>query len=41
MLPERNKRDLEDVPVEAREKLTFVWLERVDQAIETALTAAA
>jgi ATP-dependent Lon protease len=40
MLPMRNQRDLEDVPAEAREKLTFVWLERVDQAIETALTAA-
>jgi len=25
---------------QAREKLTFVWLERVDQAIATALTPA-
>jgi ATP-dependent Lon protease len=41
MLPARNQRDLEDVPAEAREKLTFVWLERVDQAIETALKPAA
>jgi ATP-dependent Lon protease len=40
MLPERNKRDLEDVPAEARDKLTFVWLDRVDQAVATALTAA-
>jgi len=41
MLPERNKRDLEDVPAEAREKLSFFWIERVDQAIATALTPAA
>jgi ATP-dependent Lon protease len=40
MLPARNQRDLEDVPAEAREKLTFVWLERVDQAVATALTPA-
>jgi ATP-dependent Lon protease len=37
MLPARNKRDLEDIPADAREQLTFVWLENVDQAIETAL----
>ena len=37
MLPVRNKRDLEDIPADAREQLTFVWLETVDQAIETAL----
>jgi ATP-dependent Lon protease len=37
MLPARNKRDLDDVPAEAREKLEFVFLERVDQAIETGM----
>jgi ATP-dependent Lon protease len=37
MLPERNRRDLEDVPQEAREQLAFVFLENVDQAIATAL----
>jgi ATP-dependent Lon protease len=37
MLPARNKRDLEDIPADAREQLTFVWLETVDQAIEEAL----
>ena len=38
MLPERNKRDLEEIPADAREQLTFVWLENVDQAIATALS---
>jgi ATP-dependent Lon protease len=37
MLPARNKRDFEDIPEEARQKLQFVWLETVDQALETAL----
>jgi len=37
MLPARNRRDLDDIPADAREQLTFVWLETVDQAIETAL----
>jgi ATP-dependent Lon protease len=37
MLPARNKKDLEDVPQEAREKLKFIWLEQVDDAIAAAL----
>ena len=37
MLPSRNKRDFEDVPAEAREKLEFVWLETVDDAVNAAL----
>jgi ATP-dependent Lon protease len=37
MLPARNKRDFEDIPAEAREKLQFVWLERVDDALAAAL----
>jgi ATP-dependent Lon protease len=37
MLPARNKRDFEDIPEEARKTLQFVWLENVDQALETAL----
>ena len=40
MLPARNKRDLEDIPAEAREKLTFVWLEHVDDALKVALSEA-
>src|SRR5688500_15654729 len=37
MLPKRNEKDLEDVPAEARQKLEFVFLERVDDAIRTAI----
>ncbi|HET7671335.1 MAG TPA: endopeptidase La [Burkholderiales bacterium] len=37
MLPRRNEKDLEDVPAEARQKLEFVFLERVDDAIRTAI----
>jgi ATP-dependent Lon protease len=37
MLPARNRKDLEDVPEEARSRIRFVWLERVDDAIEAAL----
>jgi ATP-dependent Lon protease len=37
LLPARNKRDLEDVPEEARDKLKFVWLEQVDDAIASAI----
>jgi ATP-dependent Lon protease len=38
MLPLRNQRDLEEIPAEAREKLQFVWVENVDQAIATSLS---
>ncbi|MGQ0653902.1 MAG: endopeptidase La [Betaproteobacteria bacterium] len=37
MLPRRNEKDLEDVPAEARAKLEFVFLERVEDAIRTAV----
>jgi ATP-dependent Lon protease len=37
MLPARNRRDFEDIPLSARNKLEFVWLERVDEAIAEAL----
>ena len=37
MLPARNRRDLEDIPAEAREKIKFVWLDRVEDALATAL----
>jgi ATP-dependent Lon protease len=37
MLPKRNDKDLEDVPVEAREKLEFVFLERVEDAVACAI----
>ena len=37
MLPNRNQKDLQDVPEEARRKLRFVPLETVDDAVKTAL----
>ena len=40
MLPARNRRDLEDIPAEAREKIHFVWLDNVEDALTTALPAA-
>jgi ATP-dependent Lon protease len=40
MLPTRNRRDLEEIPADAREKLKLVWVERVDEALATALSPA-
>jgi ATP-dependent Lon protease len=37
MLPERNKKDLEEIPEAARKQLKFVWLTDVDDAINAAL----
>jgi ATP-dependent Lon protease len=37
MLPARNRRDFDDIPQGARDKLEFVWLERVDDAVAAAL----
>ncbi len=37
MLPARNRRDFDDIPLGARNKLEFVWLERVDDAIAEVL----
>ena len=37
MLPKRNQKDLYDVPEEARQKLSLVWLETVDDAVSFAL----
>ena len=41
MLPARNRRDFDDIPQGARDKLEFVWLERVDDAIAAALEGTA
>jgi len=43
MLPARNRRDYDEIPLGARNKLEFIWLERVEDAIAAALegTAAA
>ena len=40
MLPARNRRDYDDIPADARSKLEFVWLERVDEAVAAALEPA-
>jgi ATP-dependent Lon protease len=37
LLPARNKRDFEEIPQDARDRLSFVWLEQVDDAIAAAL----
>ncbi len=37
MLPARNRRDLEDIPAAAREKLKFVWINEADEALATAI----
>ncbi len=40
MLPARNRRDLEEIPADAREQLELVWIEHVDDALATALAPA-
>jgi ATP-dependent Lon protease len=37
MLPARNRRDFDDIPKTARDKLEFIWLEHVDEAVANAL----
>ncbi len=37
MLPKRNEKDLDEVPAAAREKLNFIWLERVEDAVQAAM----
>src|SRR5215470_16978751 len=37
LLPARNRRDLEEIPEEVRQQLTFVWLETVDEAVAAAI----
>lgn len=37
MLPARNRRDFEEIPKDARERLEFIWLETVDDAVAAAL----
>ncbi len=39
MLPARNRRDIDDIPPEARDKIAFVWLEQVQDAVDCALQA--
>ena len=37
LLPARNRKDLEEIPASARDKLEFIWLENVDDAIRHAI----
>ncbi|MEW6690415.1 MAG: endopeptidase La [Pseudomonadota bacterium] len=37
MLPKRNEKDLEDVPADAKARLEFVFLEKVEDAVKTAI----
>jgi ATP-dependent Lon protease len=37
MLPKRNEKDLEDVPADAKAKLNFVFLDRVEDGVRTAI----
>jgi ATP-dependent Lon protease len=37
LLPARNRKDLEDIPEEARRQLSFVWLDTVDDAMREAI----
>ncbi len=37
LLPARNRRDLHEIPDDVKSKLNFVWIERVDDALEAAL----
>ena len=37
MVPARNAKDLEDIPADAKAKLEFVFLERIEDAIKTAI----
>jgi ATP-dependent Lon protease len=41
MLPARNRRDYDEIPLGARNKLEFIWLERVEDAIAAALEGTA
>jgi ATP-dependent Lon protease len=40
LLPARNRKDLEDIPEQAREQIEFVWIETVDDALRIALQEA-
>jgi ATP-dependent Lon protease len=41
ILPERNRKDFEEIPASARKLLRFVWVERADEALDAALEGGA
>ncbi|MEJ0066225.1 MAG: endopeptidase La [Caulobacteraceae bacterium] len=40
MLPARNRRDYDEIPKDARDRLEFIWLEKVEDAVAAALEGA-
>ncbi len=40
ILPARNRRDYEDIPESARQRLRFVWAERIEEVLSAALEGA-
>jgi ATP-dependent Lon protease len=38
ILPKRNERDLEDVPPDVRSRMTFIFVERIDEALKAGLS---
>jgi ATP-dependent Lon protease len=38
LLPARNRKDLEDIPESVRREIEFVWIERVDEAVASAIS---
>ena len=37
LLPNRNRKDVEDIPASARERLKLIWIDNVDQAVGNAI----
>jgi ATP-dependent Lon protease len=37
MLPARNQRDFEDIPEDARNRLEFIWVDRIEDAVAAGL----
>lgn len=37
LLPARNRKDLDEIPGEAKDQLQFIWLETVDEALRETL----
>jgi ATP-dependent Lon protease len=37
VLPSRNRKDVEDIPASAKERLTLLWVDNVDQAVRHAI----
>ena len=37
MLPERNRKEYEEIPEDIRRELEFIWLERVEDAVAASL----